>query len=737
MTITKRRQQTAWCWLTALTLTTVMTTLGQAAVITWNGAHANGDWTNGGVGGNWSDAAAPVSDTTNELVFDENQQGQVSNNDNGGNFQLKSMTFNNGLPTFTVAGGTLELTNTPSLTVDSDNAVTINSGLRVAQTLTLDGTGTGTLTLGGTVRLLQTAAINPISLNFTGDRDAEMSGQFFGVTELGATTQSSIVSNNLNAGRTLTLSGDIFLKDTNSNNSRHMTLSGTGDTLITGEIRGRLDGSPNGSRLTITNTGTTTITGDNPGLNGVTLTGSGAIETSGDRPLGDTVILSVNSTKTVELLADTTMGSINASGGTTLAISGGYDMTVEGDVLGVSLGGSNPTNVTFQFDNQLTTVAGTFGINVSGGNRTLNLTGSGRLEVDGEIPTLSSNAHSLTFNVNGTGTVALNNGNNFNGAINNPVIMNVNSGVLEIGADALSSGGALGSNTTVNLGNTSGSANAALLIAGDFEVGRDITVRSGSSGTAALGSSGVSNASFTGDITLNKSVRLTADTDGTTVFDGNLGGSGGVNVIGTGVVELAGTNTYGGATSVDTGTLLVSGSITSGTTVQAAGTLGGGGLIGGASTVHGTLRPGSSAGLLSFGSSLDLQNTATTFMEIGAPTTRGGTYDAIDVVTSLTYDGVLSLEIGQPHLTGEWDLFNFATQTGSFDSVTLSGFTTGDLLLSDDLWSGQFGFHIWSFDQTSGILSSVSIPVPEPSGFALLFSGVMFLYQQRRKRTRR
>ena len=67
---------------------------------------------------------------------------------------------------------------------------------------------------------------------------------------------------------------------------------------------------------------------------------------------------------------------------------------------------------------------------------------------------------------------------------------------------------------------------------------------------------------------------------------------------GLGTLNLTGTNTYTGPTSVMAGTLAVNGSLTSNVTVGAAGTLGGNGIITGLVTNNGIIAPGNSIGTL-------------------------------------------------------------------------------------------------------------------------------------------
>ncbi|MDY6986881.1 MAG: Calx-beta domain-containing protein [Thermodesulfobacteriota bacterium] len=90
-----------------------------------------------------------------------------------------------------------------------------------------------------------------------------------------------------------------------------------------------------------------------------------------------------------------------------------------------------------------------------------------------------------------------------------------------------------------------------------------------------------------------------------------ISGSGTLAKNGSGTLDLQGDNTYTGATSVNTGTLLVTGSTSasSAVTVATGATLGGTGTVGGTVNADGTVAPGMSPGVLATGNVSFIDNS--------------------------------------------------------------------------------------------------------------------------------
>jgi autotransporter-associated beta strand protein len=202
-----------------------------------------------------------------------------------------------------------------------------------------------------------------------------------------------------------------------------------------------------------------------------------------------------------------------------------------------------------------------------------------------------------------------------------------------------------------------------------------------------------------------------------------ISGTGGFVVDGLGTVVLTGSTSYSGATAVNSGSLLVETFLpnTSGVTVAAGATLGGSGSISGPVSMAGSVSPGASGGFgtLSF-SSLSVTGSSTTLLGIGG-TSRGTSYDAIDVTqaSALTYGGDLSLSFADVFADNtSFGLFGInGTPSGSYASVTASGsygaltFTNSGGVWTAAATNGQ----TFTFTEATGSL----VIVPEPVSVVL------------------
>ena len=216
-------------------------------------------------------------------------------------------------------------------------------------------------------------------------------------------------------------------------------------------------------------------------------------------------------------------------------------------------------------------------------------------------------------------------------------------------------------------------------------------------------------------------------------FAGNIGkqtngqptGSGGdINVVktGTGTETFSGTDVYTGSTTVNAGTLAITGSIDSKTvTVNSSGTLAGTGSIAGGVTLNGGIinLVDGSTGTLTIGNGLTLSSGQMDF-EIGA----GGASDLINVTSG-------SVSATNPITVNITGLSGFGAGTYNLIGGTSSGL--GNLALGTTP-GGGFGYQLLS-SSTGEQLVVTTAAVPEPATFGLVAVGAASLMLvSRRKR---
>ncbi len=446
----------------------------------------------------------------------------------------------------TLNGGTLQTTasmaSARSITLgggtfspDAGTTLTLNGtiggdgGLRMAGpgTLVLTGSNTyggGTNLQGGTLSIASDA-----NLGSTSNLLLQLNGATLQTTASMATGRSIFLGSaggtfSPDAGTTLTLNGAI-------DGPGALTMAGAGTLEFAQGIY--FNNFSGGIAL---NAGTLSASSSNLGLGGLTFNG-GTLQTTASFGLGFALALGSNG------------GTFSPNSGTTLtvtsAISGAGGLTMEGAGT-LALTAANTYSGGTTLNSGTLSISSDANLGAAGAGLTFN---GGTLQTTGNFATdrsIALNAAGGTFmpasgtkltlwqpvtgsgglTMAGAGTLELTGGSTFTGATT------VASGTL-----ALAGSGSLASSSGVGLS-----------VAGaTFDI-------SASSGTPTIQSlSGVTGT------TVNLGGRnLTIDGTASTTFSGTIGGDGGLTKQGAGTLTLAGTNTYGGSTSIAGGALSIS-----------------------------------------------------------------------------------------------------------------------------------------------------------------------------------
>jgi autotransporter-associated beta strand protein len=331
-------------------------------------------------------------------------------------------------------------------------------------------------------------------------------------------------------------------------------------------------------------------------------------------------------------------------------------------------------------------------------------TGTGVLTVDSLI---SATTGSLT--VDGTGTTVLNAANAYTG------VTSINGGVLSLGsAETAGTSGPLGKQA----------ANAAGTI---FFSG------------GTLQYSAANNFDYSGRFSTAANQQISIDTNGQNVtFATALASSGGsLTKMGNGSLNLSGGNTYTGATNVNAGTLIVSGSL-SGTTfvnVSSSATLATGTsgtiatAVGGNVNIAGNLAPGgrtigSDVGTLNLnlgaGGKLNFAAASSLLFGLGS-TSDLVTFNSPGNWLSGSGNATLNLDVTQPG-------FSYANTYTIFQNVTTTGFAFANITGYDTAdWSAHL------FQSGSNYQLSFTA-VPEPGAVAYLLAGLALMPLLRKRR---
>ena len=602
------------------------------------------------------------------------------------------------------------------------------TGVGATRTLTLQGASTGANTISGTIQ------------------DNLVSGAGTGTATVGLTKAGAglwiLSGTNTYTGATNVTVGELRI-------SSATALNGTSGIAVTSGAMLALDGG-----ITVGTGKTITINGSGIGFAGALSTSSGNNEWAGNVTIGS---------------ASARIGNLGAAAGD-LKISGVIDsgVNVFGPLFRTGIAGTSITlsgASTYLGDTTFATTSGGGSVILSGGSNRLPITTKliigvttvpGVLNLNGqnqEVAGISVGQASGTFSNEVKSTAAATLTVNTAAASPSSYSGTITGGIslVKKGADTLTltgsntfSGATTVSAGTLSLGNSLAMQNSPLdtlnSVAGDAANGLKTSLTTLTMGgligdkdlggvftTASGGYSGLTA------LTLNPGTGA-IDSYSADIGDGNLG----INLIktGLGTQGLSGTNTYTGTTTINAGTLVVSGSISgSAVTVNTGGTLGGTGTTG-ALTVNtgGTVSPGLSPGQLNTGA-FTLNTGASLALEVNA--TGAGNYDVLNVTGGVTLGGTLSLSgsyLTTPSVTN--DLF-FAIINDGSDAITgtFAGLADGSHVYAPN---GQDYFVSYFGDSVGGTVTGgndfVLQAVPEPGSAVLVLGGLIVLGASRRRK---
>jgi autotransporter-associated beta strand protein len=524
------------------------------------------------------------------------------------------------------------------------------------------------------------------------------------------------------AGGGLVFNNIASLTTASSGTSRLLTLAGDGAFTFNNELK--QGGSSTAGRFLYTGNGTVTFNGTNTLGGGFEIKGGGIVNVNGGTGVGQglvTIAAATGTTIAPKLVINTTNG---------LSVANSFKGSSSTSTMGtLDLLGDNPDAITtfivnqYQGNNmsftnhgggktllQFTNVANTLtsSTDTSGGRRLINNSTNLTVQFDGTLDVGSTVADANT--IGGSGDFL------FKGSLLNTA--SVLRGLTKTGTgtttfEAINS---YNGDTTVQEGKLLVNTTGSILSSSSIVSGGTLQVKGVAGGVIVnSGSLLVDSGGTVGSITVGGGTLLVSGTAGTTTVNS-----------GTATVNVGGVI---GSTTINGNLLSVNGNAGD-VLVNSGGILGGSGSVQGLTLNGGTVAPGNSPGLLS---AYELNGSNGIFQfQLGAPTTRGTTYDAINVTTLLTLGASTAFTFetldNYTYAMGDvYDLFDFA-------SIDVSAFDNAVLLaaLPDlDTANSNLAWDVNNFN-ADGVVNVV----PEPSTLSLMLfgaTGLIALRIMRRK----
>jgi autotransporter-associated beta strand protein len=436
------------------------------------------------------------------------------------------------------------------------------------------------------------------------------------------------------------------------------------------------DGSSNASWNTAANWNTPASV---PGANAnVIFNGSGINLNTTTNKNFSLASLTFTSGQTSAVTINTTAGAndLTLAGGTSLTVDAGNHIVI----------GTGTSSSLTSRDWNVADAATTFAVN-----------GTSSFEINGRV---GGSAINKAMTKTGTGTLILSGNNGSSGAWQFSTLT-VNAGVVRF-AETNATG-----NSRNNFSVTSGAAfeisNNATLNVGNTASGNITLNGTGIGGTGALrsisGNNRISSSVAAATINLNTATSIGVDADTLTIAKVISGGaSNTLTKVGAGTLELTAINTYSGATTVNLGTLLVNGSITSAVTVNNNSAFGGTGTV----------------------ESLSMNS--------------GSLFHVENLFDSLAVNGAISIfaGFGINDLTGiDWGTIDLGTYTlidGSLDTGIFAGLSNNSFASSYDIGNNKTAYF-----QEGSLQLVVATAIPEPSTALLSGLGLLTLIIRRKR----
>jgi len=644
-----------------------------------------------------------------------------------GNNELNNLNLGTGVVTATTSRTVNLVGNNTKLTIGAVNIVNtagrIITAMGEGNTLEMGGltlatlaTANVTATLAGTANINVTGAIvsgavagNGLTVNATGTTTLSGANTYSGLTTMNATGGTLTLSGNNSAasGGVRVTAGTVNVNSANALGTGRLTLDGASSTIN------------NTSGGAVTNAGNNAVLWDGSSSAGFIFGTSASTSASYNLNLGT--------------------GTVTAGTSRTMTFAGSGTTLTMGTLDSTSTSGSDLTFTINGAGNTLTLG----GYKIRSGNPTTlaavndSLAGTANLTINGAI--IDGNDYANGLKIKGTGLTTFSGINTYSGvtAIINGATLKLGSSTAlgsATGATAVSSGGLLDLNgqtiaETLNYTGTGGLLNSA---AGAATVSGVVDIASG----MTINTTG--DITLSGKLTGSSNKNLTKSGAGTLKFSAGNSDFAGITTVSEGTLLVTSAGNVSSSSSIvnSGGTLRVNGTA-GGVTVNAGGILEGSGTVG-TTTVAGTLTPGNSPGVLSVNGNLTMASGGNMVWELFANTATQASpavFDQVLVSGDLVFDGSngINLNFGTTAAgsTVSW-LDPFWSSNQSFLIYDVAGSTTGssNLSLLNTSFNDATGVALaasqgsFSVSQSGADVLLNYNAIPEPSTGSLLAFGL-------------